>query len=46
MIVMGKEQAMALAEQHDLAVLLITKENDHFKEYTSSSFERLVQVVK
>lgn len=42
--IMGQEEAMKLAEQNDLAVLLITKEADGFKEYTSSKFNKLVIV--
>jgi thiamine biosynthesis lipoprotein len=42
--VMGKHQALDLATQYDLAVLLITKEKDGFTEYTSAKFEQLVTV--
>ncbi|MFT4789421.1 MAG: thiamine biosynthesis lipoprotein [Paraglaciecola sp.] len=38
LIVMGKDAALALAEQNALAVLLITKENGEFKEYTTAQF--------
>ncbi|MFT6899701.1 MAG: thiamine biosynthesis lipoprotein [Paraglaciecola sp.] len=38
LIVMGKEAALALAEKNALAVLLITKENGEFKEYTTTWF--------
>ncbi|MFQ3237080.1 MAG: thiamine biosynthesis lipoprotein [Paraglaciecola sp.] len=38
LIVMGKEAALALAQQNALAVLLITKENGEFKEYTTAEF--------
>jgi thiamine biosynthesis lipoprotein len=44
LIVMGKEKALALAKQYDIAVLLITKEKDGFNEYTSAKFEQLVTV--
>lgn len=44
LIVMGKEKALALAEQYDIAVLLITKEQNGFNEYTSDKFEQLVTV--
>jgi thiamine biosynthesis lipoprotein len=44
LIVMGKEKALALAEQHDIAVMLITKEQIGFNEYTSAKFEQLVTV--
>lgn len=36
--VMGPERALAFAEEKQLAVLLITRENDAFKEYTSTAF--------
>lgn len=42
--VMGKEKALALAEKHDLAVLMITKEKQGFEEYTSPMFGQLVTV--
>ncbi|MCF2949051.1 FAD:protein FMN transferase [Paraglaciecola aquimarina] len=42
--VMGKERALALANKNDLAVFLITRENDDFKEYTSTKFEQVVTV--
>lgn len=42
--IMGKDKALALAEENDLAVLLITKEADGFKEYTSAKFDQLVTV--
>ncbi len=38
--VMGPERALAFAEQKQLAVLLIVRENDAFKEYTSTAFKR------
>lgn len=41
--VMGPEPALAFAEQKGLAVLLITRENDEFKEYTSTAFQRFEQ---
>ena len=44
LIVMGKENALALAAKYDIAVYLITKENDGFTEYTSAKFEQLVTV--
>jgi thiamine biosynthesis lipoprotein len=40
--IMGKELAMQVAEQEQLAVLLITKEADGFKEYTSAMFDKIV----
>ena len=44
--VMGKEAALAIAEKNNLAVLLITRENGEFKEYTSAQFAKVVQVLK
>ena len=41
--VMGAEQALAFANQKGLAVLLVTRENDQFKEYTSTAFKRFEQ---
>jgi thiamine biosynthesis lipoprotein len=41
--VMGKDLAIALAEEHDLAVLLITSENGEFKEYTSAKFASYIK---
>jgi thiamine biosynthesis lipoprotein len=40
--IMGKDKAIAVAELNQLAVLLITKEADGFKEYTSSQFRQIV----
>jgi len=40
--IMGKELAMQVAEREQLAVLLITKEEDGFKEYTSPMFAKIV----
>lgn len=42
--VMGKKNALILAEKNDLAVLLITKESDGFREYTSQQFDKIVTV--
>lgn len=42
LIVMGKDGALALAEQNALAVLLITKENGEFKEYTTAQFRPFI----
>ena len=44
--VMGKDRALALAEKNNLAVLLITRENGEFKEYTSAQFAKAIQVLK
>lgn len=41
--VMGKDQALIIAEKNNLAVLLITRENGEFKEYTSANFSQYVQ---
>jgi len=40
--IMGKDKALALAEAELLAVLLITKEDNDFKEYTSAKFDEIV----
>ena len=42
--IMGKDLALEVAEKNGLAVLLITKEADGFKEYTSSKFRQTVTV--
>ena len=42
--IMGKDKALAVAELNQLAVLLITKEADSFKEYTSSQFSQIVTI--
>jgi thiamine biosynthesis lipoprotein len=42
--IMGKAKALELADTYDIAVLLITKEKDHFTEYTSDRFDQLVTV--
>ena len=44
--VMGKEAALSVAEKNNLAVLLITRENGEFKEYTSAQFANVVQILK
>lgn len=38
--VMGPERALEFATQKGLAVLLVTRENDAYKEYTSPAFKR------
>ena len=43
--VMGKEKALAFADENNIAILLITRENSEFKEYTSASFDSSVNVV-
>lgn len=40
--VMGKDQALALAEAEGIAALLITRENGEFNEYTSAAFQQLL----
>jgi thiamine biosynthesis lipoprotein len=45
LIIMGTEAAQALAEEQDLAVLLITKDGDEFVEYRSPAFDKLVTLV-
>ncbi len=42
--VMGWEQAISLAEEQGLAVLLIRKTDDGFEEYISSEFDKIVDV--
>lgn len=42
--IMGKDKAIAVAELNQLAVFLITKEADGFKEYTSSQFRQIVTI--
>jgi len=37
---MGPQRALEFAEQKQLAVLLITREADGFKEHSSSAFAR------
>lgn len=44
--VMGKDAALALAAENNLAVMLITRENGEFKEYTSDKFSSIVRVVQ
>ncbi|WP_417659753.1 FAD:protein FMN transferase [Pseudidiomarina sp.] len=41
--VMGPEQALDFANRKGLAVLLVTRENEEFKEYTSTAFKRFEQ---
>ncbi len=42
-MVMGKEKALALAAQENMPLLLITRENGEFKEYTSPAFAPYLQ---
>lgn len=44
--VMGKDEALALANANNIAVLLITKEQGVFKEYTSTAFDSQVDIIK
>lgn len=43
LVVMGKEKGLAMAQREGLAVLLITRENDEFKEYTTPEFEQYLR---
>jgi thiamine biosynthesis lipoprotein len=45
LIVMGTQRAQALAEDQNLAVLLITKDGDEFVEYRSPAFDKIVTLV-
>jgi thiamine biosynthesis lipoprotein len=40
--VMGKDKALLLAEKNNLAVLLITRENGEYIEYTTEQFEPFI----
>ena len=42
--VMGWEEAIAVAEQEQLAVFLIRRTEDGFEEYASPEFDKLVTV--
>lgn len=44
LIVMGWDEAKALAEREDLAVLLIRHQDGEFEEYTSPAFESAVTI--
>lgn len=41
--VMGKDEALRVAKENNLDVLLITRENGEFKEYTSGNFSQFIQ---
>ncbi|GGO64155.1 FAD:protein FMN transferase [Bowmanella pacifica] len=41
--IMGAEKGRVFAEEHNLAVLLITREKDGFKAYNSAEFEPFLQ---
>ncbi len=41
--VMGKDEALLVAKENNLDVLLITREMGEFKEYTSGNFSRYIQ---
>lgn len=40
--VMGKDKGLAMAVHNNLAVMLITRENGEFKEYTTAAFDALM----
>ena len=40
--VMGKDKGLDMALQNNLAVMLITRENREFKEYTTAAFDALM----
>ncbi|XOV81103.1 MAG: FAD:protein FMN transferase [Aestuariibacter sp.] len=40
LVVMGKDKGLAMAEREGLSVLLITRENNEFKEYTTAGFDQ------
>ncbi|GAB2685944.1 FAD:protein FMN transferase [Aliiglaciecola aliphaticivorans] len=40
--VLGKEEALRVAEQHNLDVMLITRENGDFKAYTTGKFDEYI----
>lgn len=42
LVVMGKEKGLAMAKREGLSVLLITRENGEFKEYTTASFDEFL----
>nr|WP_158771453.1 FAD:protein FMN transferase [Paraglaciecola sp. L1A13] len=42
LIIMGKDEALNVALHNDLAVLMITRENGEFKEYTTPKFEPFI----
>ncbi|MBN24840.1 MAG: FAD:protein FMN transferase ApbE [Alteromonadaceae bacterium] len=42
LIILGKDEALNVALQNDLAVLMITRENGEFKEYTTPKFEPFI----
>ncbi|MDC8832261.1 FAD:protein FMN transferase [Alteromonas sp. chi3] len=42
--VMGWDSAIALAEEHDIAVFIIRRVDDTFEEYSSPAFDELVTV--
>lgn len=41
--VMGKDAGLSMALENNLAVVLITKENGEFKEYTTPEFEKFIK---
>lgn len=42
LVVMGKDKGLKMAREQGLAVLLITRENNEFKEYTTAAFEQFL----
>ncbi|GAA0854118.1 FAD:protein FMN transferase [Aliiglaciecola litoralis] len=44
--VMGKDAALRLAQEQQLDVMLITREKDGFKTYTSGRFDEYIQAAK
>ncbi|WJG08992.1 FAD:protein FMN transferase [Aliiglaciecola sp. LCG003] len=44
--VMGKDDALRIAQQYDLDVMLITRENNTFKAYTTGRFDQFVNAAK
>lgn len=41
--VMGKDEALRVAKQYNLDVMLITRENGEFKSYTSGKFKQYIE---
>lgn len=39
---MGTTEALAFATEKNLAVMLVTREDDGFKEYTTPAFDQIV----
>jgi thiamine biosynthesis lipoprotein len=45
MMVLSPEQAKALAEKENFALLLVFKEGDGFIEYQSPAFQQIVTII-